>query len=75
MYVCMYIHMYVYMYIQMCANAAAYQAGRDTSVSKYTDIDTDTYVCAYRQTHTLQALSVMIAFIGRHQKQTHKADI
>ena len=52
MYVCMYIHMYVYMYIQMCANAAAYQAGRDTSVSKYTDIDTDTYVCAYRQTHT-----------------------
>ena len=37
--------------------------------------DTDTYVCAYRQTHTLQALSVMIAFIGRHQKQTHKADI
>ena len=45
----MYIHMYVYMYIQMCANAAAYQAGRDTSVSKYTDIDTDTYGRHIRQ--------------------------
>ena len=37
--------------------------------------DTDTYVCAYRQTHTQQALSVMITFISRQLKQTHKADI